>query len=133
MGCGRRGKLRRVLTWELEWGPQLESLKKLHAGGIEVQALQNRPTISQWVIEYWDAFQILSGSRATHQGGIGTIPLSEMVAYMEATYLTDVDERLRFIRMIQSLDQVYVIHVNDKAKRQNEQAQRQAKSAPRKR
>ena len=86
---------------------------------MEVQALQTRPKLNLWVQEYWDAFQILTGSRIVHQGGVGPIPLSEMVAYMDATYLVDVDERLKFIRMIQSLDSVYVSHINEKAKRES--------------
>ena len=85
---------------------------------MEVQALQNRPALTQWVIEYWEAFQILGNSRIPYQGGIGPIPLTEIVAYMEAIYLCDVDERLKMIKMIHSLDAVYVKHVNDKAKRQ---------------
>lgn len=73
-----------------------------------------------WTREYWDAYQTLSGSRIVHQGGIGPIPLSEMMAYMDATYLTDVDERLKFIKMMQSLDRVYVSHINAKAKSESE-------------
>lgn len=88
---------------------------------MEVQALKERPHVTPWISEYWDAFQILSSSRIVHQGGIGPIPLSEMVAYMDATYLVDVDERLKFIRMMQSLDRVYVTHINSKAKQQSEQ------------
>lgn len=84
---------------------------------MEVAALQNRPRVSMWTQEYWNGFQILSGSRIVHQGGVGPIPLSEIVAYMDATYLRDVDERLTFIKMIQSLDKVYVGHINDKAKK----------------
>ena len=105
----------------------------MQEGGLVVKALQNRPTINQWVTEYWNAFQVLSGSRAIHQGGIGSIPLTEIVAYMEATYLSNVDERLKFIKMIQSLDSVYVVHVNDKAKRNAESAKKSAKRSPRKR
>lgn len=102
---------------------------------MEVQSLQERPRLSRWVQEYWDAFQILSGSRIIHQGGIGPIPLSEMVAYMDATYLVDVDARLKFIKMIQSLDGIYVDHVNTKAKRESKAkaAQRQAKRPIRRR
>lgn len=84
---------------------------------MDIPALRNRPTLNQWVADYWNAFQLLSGSRTAHQGGIGPIPLSELVAYMEATYLHDIEERLKFIRMIQSLDRVYVKHVNDKVAR----------------
>lgn len=95
---------------------------------MEVDALKNRPRLTMWTLEYWDAFQVLSGSRLVHQGGIGPIPLSEMVAYMDATHLVDVDDRLRFIKMIQALDKVYVKHVNEKAKRESEK-RRQAAQA----
>ena len=94
---------------------------------MEVQALQNRPTLNQWVSEYWEAFQVLSGSRMIHQGGVGPIPLSELVAYMDATYLIDVDDRLRFIKMMQALDNVYVSHVNREAKQTADKARKQAK------
>ena len=99
----------------------------MQAGGMEVKALENRPILTQWVADYWNGFQILSGSRAIHQGGIGPIPLTEMVAYMEATYLYDVDERLKFITMIQALDSVYVTHINESAKRKQEAARKKAK------
>ena len=88
---------------------------------MDVPALRDRPRVTPWISEYWDAFQILGSSRIVHQGGIGPIPLSEMVAYMDAVYLVDVDERLKFIRMMQSLDRVYVTHINSKAKQQSEQ------------
>ena len=95
---------------------------------MEVPALQNRPALSQWVIEYWEAFQHLGNSRTMQQGGVGPIPLTEIVAWMDVTYLRDVDERLRTVRMIQSLDKVYCKHVNDKAA-----AQREAEAKKRKR
>ena len=101
---------------------------------MEVQALQNRPTITQWVIEYWQAFQILGNSRIPHQGGIGPIPLTEIVAYMDAIYLLDVDERLKMIKMIQSLDRVYMKHVNEKAARQRDlESKKRKTAAPRRR
>lgn len=100
---------------------------------MDVPALQNRPVLSQWVIDYWEAFQILGNSRIPHQGAIGPIPLTEIVAYMDVTYLRDVDERLRMVKMIQSLDRVYTKHVNDKAARQREVEAKKRKSVPRKR
>lgn len=100
---------------------------------MEVKALQNRPALTQWVAEYWEAFQILGNSRIPHQGGVGPIPLTEIVAYMDTIYLFDVDERLRMVRMIQSLDKVYMRHVNDKAAHQRDVEARKRKSAPRKR
>lgn len=84
---------------------------------MEVKALNDRPILNKWVTEYWEAFQILSSSRAITQGGIGPIPLSEIVAYLDAIFLLDVEERLRTIKMIQCLDRVYVSHVNETVQR----------------
>ena len=98
---------------------------------MEVEALKNRPRLNMWTIEYWEAFQTLSSSRTLHQGGIGPIPLSEMVAYMDATYLIDVDDRLRFITMMQALDKVYVKHINEKAKRDSENRRKAMESKSR--
>ncbi len=100
---------------------------------MEVPALQNRPTLTQWVIDYWEAFQILGNSRIPHQGGVGPIPLTEISAYMDVVYLRDVDERLRTVRMIQSLDKVYVKFVNDRAAHDREVEAKKRKRAPRKR
>lgn len=95
---------------------------------MEVPALQNRPTLSQWVIEYWEAFQLLGNSRIPHQGGVGPIPLTEIVAYLDTIFLVDVDERLKTVKMIQSLDKVYCKHINERAA-----AQREAEAKKRKR
>ena len=46
---------------------------------------------------------------------------------MEAVYLLDVDERLRTIKMIHCLDEVYVSHVNKKAKRNADLERQKAK------
>ena len=89
-------------------------------GGMKVEALENRPVLSPWVTEYWEAYQILSTSRRLHQGGIGPIPLSEIVAYLQAADVRDVDERLTYIKMIQALDLVYVSHINEEAKKKSD-------------
>ena len=100
---------------------------------MKVEALENRPVLSNWVIEYWEAFQTLGSSRIPHQGAIGPIPLTEISAYMDVVYLRNVDERLRMVRMIQSLDKDYCKHVNDKAAYRRDLEAKLRKSAPRKR
>lgn len=93
----------------------MDSLLAMQEGGMDIPSLHNRPRLNKWVSEYWEAFQTLIQSRAVHQGGIGPIPLSEIVAYINCVYIRDVDDRLTFIKMIQSLDNVYVKHINKKA------------------
>jgi len=97
-------------------------------GGMEVAALKNRPRLNQWVADYWEAFHVLGGSRIVHQGGVGPIPLTEIVAYMDTVYLRNVDERLKMIKMIQSLDNVYVKHINAKTKKSMADAKANAKT-----
>ena len=99
---------------------------------MEVKALQDRPILNRWIIEYWEAFQMLSSSRTAHQGGIGPIPLSEIAAYLDTLYIRDVDDRLTYIKMIQSLDSVYVKFINEKAKRESS-AKRSKHATPPKR
>lgn len=107
----------------------------MQQGGMEVPALQNRPMLNSWVSEYWTAFQLLGSSRAVTQGGIGSIPLSEIVAYMECVYVRDPDERLRFIMMIQGLDGVYVPFINNRSKQRHksEEAKQKRMVRPRRR
>ena len=95
---------------------------------MEVEALKNRPHVSMWTAEYWEAYKVLGGSRIVHQGGIGPIPLSEIAAYMDVVGVRDVDERLKFIRMIQALDGVYVTHINAQAKQKSEARRREMKA-----
>ena len=97
---------------------------------MDVPALRHRTKLTQWILEYWEAFQVLSSSRLVHQGGIGPIPLSEMVSYMDTVNLVDVDERLKLIKMIQALDKVYVKHINSKVKRESELRRGKAPSRP---
>jgi hypothetical protein len=47
---------------------------------------------------------------------------------MDAIYLRDVDERLKMIKMIQSLDNVYVTHVNKAAQRKADAKRKQAQA-----
>ena len=99
---------------------------------MEVKALKERPRLTPWIIEYWEGFQVLGSSRKTHQGGIGPIPLSEIAVYMDTMAIRDIDERLKFIRMIQSLDRIYVKHINAKAKSEADRRRRSVKKPIRK-
>ena len=90
-------------------------------------ALRNRPRLLPWLLMYYSAFMELTHSRIVHQGGIGYIPLSEYVAYMEMVRIDDIEERELFIKMVKALDSVYVERVNADIRRRAETA-RQGKS-----
>lgn len=57
-------------------------------------------------------------------GGIGPIPLSEIVAYLDMFGVTDIDDREYWIRMIRVLDRVYIDFMNKKVKRERDRAKK---------
>ena len=97
-----------------------------------LQALTDKPTLSHWTIEYYEAFMVLNDSRQIREGSIGPIPLSEMAAYMEMFGVKDIEERERFTKMVKALDRVYMKHMNAKLKHERESARKRAqRKAPR--
>jgi len=56
---------------------------------------------------YWKAFHECNSSRSVGMS-VGAIPLSEIVAYLNLHYITDIDERLEYTKWIMFLDQVYL-------------------------
>jgi hypothetical protein len=102
-----------VLEWELEWGPKREFLKTLHQQqGIEPDALKHQPRLRPWVVDYYRAFNVLSASRPLGMGAVGSIPVSEIAAYLNLFEVHDYEEREAYVTMIQALDSVYLKRVN---------------------
>lgn len=62
--------------------------------------------------------------------GVGPIPLTEIKAYLDMYGVTDLDERMYWIRMIKVLDRVYIEHINKTAQRKREKTGRRSR-APR--
>lgn len=102
------------MEWDLQWGTKekREFLKKLKEQGHDPEALKNKPRLRPWVADCYAAFQMLSNSRPVGMGGVGPIPISEMLAYFETFEIHDPEERETYITMIQALDSVYLAHVN---------------------
>jgi len=69
--------------------------------GYFVPALENKPTLPLYLIEYISAFEILNDRRS--HSGFGPLPiqLSEIKAYLDIFSTDDVE---RFIRHVSSLD-----------------------------
>jgi hypothetical protein len=101
----------------------LESMARNSTGEIP-QSLKDRPSLTRWNAEYYRAFSVLSDSRQIGQGGIGPIPLSEMLAYMTIHEIGDLEERERFTTMVKALDRVYMEHVNTKLQADRDRAAR---------
>jgi len=69
------------LEWELEWGQRRQDLERIAARGVVVAALENRPTVPEYLQDYWHAYLALDASR--HAGYVGPQPLlhSEIESY----------------------------------------------------
>lgn len=114
------------MAWDLQWGApeKLKFLETLQEQGQEPEALKNKPRLTPWVADYYKAFQLLSFSRPVGMGGVGAIPISEMVAYFGLAGIHDPDERETFVTMMQALDSTYLTHVNKKSEETVQKAQR---------
>ncbi len=64
---------------------------------------------------YWQAFCVLSPSRQLGMS-VGSIPLSEIVAYLTLCDVTDPEERGDYVRFVQAIDRVFVQHHAKKEK-----------------
>ncbi len=76
-------------------------------------AVETRPELDEVESRYWEAFQLLHGSRAHTGFGPGAIPLSEMVVYADLMELHG-DARLDLIQVIRAMDRVYIEQVSKK-------------------
>ena len=94
------------MKWDKEWGTpeRLEFLESLVEQGKNPPALENRTHLPYCLIEYYRAFKMLSGSRRLGMG-VGPIPLSEIVAYLQIYPTHDVD---LFIYLLMTMDDYYL-------------------------
>lgn len=77
---------------------------------------------------------MLSGSRQVGgMGGVGSIPISEMVAYLEMFGIDDLlglddhDMRRGFVQAMQAMDQVFLEHYRQQEQKEKTLAQRKVK------
>ena len=57
---------------------------------------------------YWTAFQTLSRRRLINESGPQPIQVSELVAYADLMHITDLDDREDLLRLVGSMDQVFL-------------------------
>jgi hypothetical protein len=105
----------------LEWGsPERIALAKEQArrdGGKLPPSLANRPTLKGFLQQYYDAFQVLNGSRQWTMGGPSAIPFSEIAAYLSINNITNAVEREDYIMFVQALDNAYLEYNHKKGKK----------------
>lgn len=88
----------------MEWGEKEAFLADLPDDVPMPLALLNAPIVWDCNAEVMQAFAVLNGSR-TAVMGIGSIPLSEVVAYIQ---LFEVEEPRKFIHRIRLCDQIFL-------------------------
>lgn len=84
--------------------------------GIVPKALQNRPTLRPDCKEYLDSFWVLDASRPSAMEGLAAIPISEMKALMEVMLIPKGEQALKFIRLMQALDDTKQSHWHKRVK-----------------
>lgn len=80
--------------------------------------MKSRPRLKNVDLPYYNAFQLLSPSRPFGgMGGRGAIAISEVLAFCELVGIAIREERLKYLLLIQELDQVYLEHAAAEAKK----------------
>lgn len=83
--------------------------------GITPSGLANRPSITSDDAQYLNGFRHLTHSRAYGQYGPLPITLTDVLSYLHLIDEENVGERLKFLRVIQNMDGVYLEHAAKKA------------------
>lgn len=82
------------------------------------KALRSKPALRADCIRYFDAFRLLGASRIWNQVGPQAIPLSEIESYLNLNGITTRETRLKYVRLIKSLDLVELRYIQEKQKSQ---------------
>lgn len=83
--------------------------------GVTPSGLANRPSITNDDTPYLDGFRHLDRSRVYGQYGPLAITLTDVLSYLQLITEENVEERLKFLRVIQNMDGVYLEHAAQKS------------------
>jgi hypothetical protein len=97
------------VKWQVEWGDKVETLNKMRArDGKAPSALANRPEPTLHASTYLSAFNYLSTSRIVTVEGVGSIPVSEILAYADLNRLNGLEDRQDLLFYVQVCDLAYL-------------------------
>lgn len=100
----------------MTWGPQLADLLAIaKASGFLPRALQNRPTLDEHLVFYFEAFQDLSRSRSYSQAGPQPLAMGEILAYCQMFDIEGYEFRKKLLALVQALDRTYREVVSEQA------------------
>lgn len=80
--------------------------------GRPLRALQDMPALSRHLNIYFEAFDLLSPARPVNFGGVGLIPLRDILSYLDWQSIRNRDEQLKWIRYLQAMDSEYLSFAN---------------------
>lgn len=84
--------------------------------GVTPQGLASRPPVMDEDLPYLSGFRALSRCRVQGQYGPRAITMVDIQAYLLLTHEEGVEERLKFLRIVQDMDGVYLDHAANQAK-----------------
>ena len=101
----------------LKWGREEKTLLEIQeATGITPAGLAEKPTLAASLVGVWGAYNLLNSSRLITEAGPSPIPLTEIKAYLDIAKIDDVDSRLYLVRMVRTLDNMYLENYAEKTK-----------------
>lgn len=106
-----------MLSWTLKWGAEVRVLQEFEEStGITPQGLLERKRLEAGGVRYWEAFWAVGSGRGSGLESPHPIPVSEVKAYLEMIEESSIVERLKYLRLIRSLDNVFLEHTRNKIK-----------------
>lgn len=104
----------------MQWGAEVNVLEEIRAStGITPLALQSRPQVPLSGRDYINAFFTLSAARQHSMSGMQAIQMAETLAYLQLAGVDGVAQRMRYVRLLQRMDGVYLRHIAEKQKRKS--------------
>lgn len=99
------------MAWNLKWGPHVKAFKAQEkATGVAPNPLKNWPKLLKKDLVYSEAFEILKDSRTYNQSAPNPIMVSELLAFCVLVGIANQEERLKYLRLVQALDKVWLNH-----------------------
>lgn len=77
--------------------------------------MQNRPRLKPEDVPYYEAFSALNASRQAGASGNESIPISEVLAYLQLVGIASPGARSKYLRLIQQMDATYKAFVAEKS------------------
>lgn len=100
--------------WKAEWGDKTEFLEDLEDSGMSPKALENKPEIHTWMIEYIDAFEVLNQTRSYGMAP-NPISLTEILAYLQ---LYGSSDAASFVKYILAMDEAFLSATSKRLERE---------------